>query len=323
MFTKVVTTIQKRKIYKLVSTSIKYMVFERKLNQELERQVALAYLCGVDTGYIKQKWNVSDATTRLNIIGKRSHEWGDPLVEFYRQTIHWYKIRKAVHLYLTFNGQSEGFPNIDLIDRERDRPVYEAVDENIFAPRTRKVIEETNLERILSGPKQYTSPEEKLWIAVTGEKYNYYQQALELVAPLIYQRLREAYQQDKKLNIDAVYARVTNDIFELQRMGLSLIQNPKVMDYVKEIEERETQRFSEESRKVLATLTPKEEYILKMRFGIEDYGGSNTLEALGERFRVTRDRIRQIEAKALRKLRNPARAKALEALLDVFLKDKP
>ena len=65
----------------------------------------------------------------------------------------------------------------------------------------------------------------------------------------------------------------------------------------------------------MATLTPREEQILRMRFGIDektDY----TLEEVGQRFAVTRERIRQIEAKALRKLRNPTRAKSLEAFID-------
>jgi RNA polymerase primary sigma factor len=70
--------------------------------------------------------------------------------------------------------------------------------------------------------------------------------------------------------------------------------------------------LEEQTRKVLATLTPREEQILRMRFGIgekSDY----TLEEVGQRFAVTRERIRQIEAKALRKLRHPSRAKSMEA----------
>jgi len=70
--------------------------------------------------------------------------------------------------------------------------------------------------------------------------------------------------------------------------------------------------LEEQTRKVLATLTPREEQILRMRFGIgekSDY----TLEEVGQRFAVTRERIRQIEAKALRKLRHPSRARSIEA----------
>ncbi len=69
--------------------------------------------------------------------------------------------------------------------------------------------------------------------------------------------------------------------------------------------------LEQQTRKVLATLTPREEQILRMRFGIgekTDY----TLEEVGQKFAVTRERIRQIEAKALRKLRNPQRARSLE-----------
>ena len=66
---------------------------------------------------------------------------------------------------------------------------------------------------------------------------------------------------------------------------------------------------------VLSTLTPREEKVLKLRFGIED-GRTRTLEEVGKEFNVTRERIRQIEAKALRKLRHPSRSKKLKDFLD-------
>ena len=66
---------------------------------------------------------------------------------------------------------------------------------------------------------------------------------------------------------------------------------------------------------VLKTLTPREEKVLKLRFGLED-GRSRTLEEVGKEFDVTRERIRQIEAKALRKLRHPSRSKKLKDFLD-------
>ncbi len=73
--------------------------------------------------------------------------------------------------------------------------------------------------------------------------------------------------------------------------------------------------LSEQTRKVLASLTPREEKVLKMRFGIgEKY--DHTLEEVGQDFDVTRERIRQIEAKALRKLRHPSRAKKLKSFLE-------
>ncbi|MGZ3536889.1 MAG: RNA polymerase sigma factor RpoD [Thermodesulfobacteriota bacterium] len=73
--------------------------------------------------------------------------------------------------------------------------------------------------------------------------------------------------------------------------------------------------LSEQTRKVLASLTPREEKVLRMRFGIgEKY--DHTLEEVGQDFDVTRERIRQIEAKALRKLRHPSRAKKLRSFLE-------
>lgn len=66
---------------------------------------------------------------------------------------------------------------------------------------------------------------------------------------------------------------------------------------------------------VLETLTPREEKVLRLRFGLED-GRSRTLEEVGKEFNVTRERIRQIEAKALRKLRHPSRSKKLKDFLD-------
>ena len=73
--------------------------------------------------------------------------------------------------------------------------------------------------------------------------------------------------------------------------------------------------LQEQTRKVLATLTPREEKVLRMRFGIGEKS-DHTLEEVGQNFDVTRERIRQIEAKALRKLRHPSRSKRLRSFMD-------
>ena len=73
--------------------------------------------------------------------------------------------------------------------------------------------------------------------------------------------------------------------------------------------------LKEQLGEVLSTLTPREEKVLKLRFGLED-GRSRTLEEVGKEFNVTRERIRQIEAKALRKLRHPSRSKRLKDFLE-------
>jgi RNA polymerase primary sigma factor len=74
--------------------------------------------------------------------------------------------------------------------------------------------------------------------------------------------------------------------------------------------------LKEQARKTLKTLTPREEQVLRMRFGVGD-GSEHTLEEVGKSFNVTRERIRQIESKALRKLRHPSRAKKLRPFVDV------
>jgi RNA polymerase primary sigma factor len=73
--------------------------------------------------------------------------------------------------------------------------------------------------------------------------------------------------------------------------------------------------LAEQTRRVLSTLTPREEKVLKMRFGIGERS-NHTLEEVGQDFDVTRERIRQIEAKALRKLRHPSRARVLRAFME-------
>ena len=73
--------------------------------------------------------------------------------------------------------------------------------------------------------------------------------------------------------------------------------------------------LKEQLMTVLSTLTPREEMVLKLRFGLED-GRARTLEEVGREFKVTRERIRQIEAKALRKLRHPSRSRKLKESLD-------
>jgi len=70
-----------------------------------------------------------------------------------------------------------------------------------------------------------------------------------------------------------------------------------------------------QTRRVLATLAPREERVLKMRFGIGERA-NHTLEEVGQDFEVTRERIRQIEAKALRKLRHPSRSRLLKSFVE-------
>ncbi len=78
--------------------------------------------------------------------------------------------------------------------------------------------------------------------------------------------------------------------------------------------------LKEQTESVLKTLTPREEKVIKMRFGLDD-GSEHTLEEVGQSFAVTRERIRQIEAKALRKLRHPSRSRKLRAFMDATVRE--
>ena len=75
------------------------------------------------------------------------------------------------------------------------------------------------------------------------------------------------------------------------------------------------ENLKETTTRVLASLTPREERVLRMRFGI-GMNTDHTLEEVGQQFSVTRERIRQIEAKALRKLKHPSRSRKLRSFLD-------
>ena len=77
----------------------------------------------------------------------------------------------------------------------------------------------------------------------------------------------------------------------------------------------QNENLEEAIRQVLDSLTPREAKVLRMRFGIE-MSSDHTLEEVGKQFDVTRERIRQIEAKALRKLRHPTRAEKLKSFMD-------
>jgi RNA polymerase primary sigma factor len=91
------------------------------------------------------------------------------------------------------------------------------------------------------------------------------------------------------------------------------IEDEKVMTPV---DSAARESLSEATREILATLTPREAKVLRMRFGI-DMNTDHTLEEVGKQFDVTRERIRQIEAKALRKLRHPTRAELLRTYMDL------
>jgi len=98
---------------------------------------------------------------------------------------------------------------------------------------------------------------------------------------------------------------------EDSRLG-DFIEDRKIVSPAEAVINR---NLKEQTDALLKTLTPREERVIKMRFGLQD-GNEHTLEEVGQMFAVTRERIRQIEAKALRKLRHPSRSRKLKAFLE-------
>ena len=113
------------------------MATPRMLSDAQEREVALTYLCGVDTDKIEERYRISDGTIRNSILRKRSREWNDPLVELYRETDPHRKDRNAVHLYLAIK-EVPGLQHGRLVDRQRDQPVYDLVEKALYLPGIKK-----------------------------------------------------------------------------------------------------------------------------------------------------------------------------------------
>jgi RNA polymerase primary sigma factor len=124
-----------------------------------------------------------------------------------------------------------------------------------------------------------------------------------------------------------MHAWKVEEIFEQSRIPVSLdapvgdLEDIQLGDFIEDPNTRAPvdvaahQMLKEQIEEVLGTLTPREERIVQLRFGLED-GRSRTLEEIAKEFNVTRERIRQIEAKAIRKLRHPSRSKKLRDYLD-------
>lgn len=246
------------------------------------REIALAYLCGVDVEPLEEKFGVSDGTIRQNVLPKYSRELNDPLVEFYRETPHNKRIRNAAHLYLAYNDKP--VPNTNLVSWE-DRGTYQLVREEIYVPRIDALAKEICLDA-------YLKPEngvEKLLANIAPRNSH------KIIESFLLDTLYEAYQSGELSKWEPVYEKVKASLINIIKSGCFAMTSYK-------------KRMVHD---VLQTLTPREEKVLRWRFGAFEKVAMS-LEEIGEEFDVGRERIRQIEAKALIKLRHPSRRKKIE-----------
>lgn len=280
------------------------------LTQSQEREAILTYLCGLSIGYTTQQFGISEATLRISILRKRSREWHDPLVEFYRPHNH---KRNSAHMYLTFQGpfQDSEVKPTGLIDLVRDRPIYDAVRNQIYVPAIERVIQNTALQRYTS----FQGPYENLIEAVFGPyarrvppDFESHQGLLAkpfyIVWSLLNDKLLKAYNSTNnstRFSLEDVVEDVENTIVSKVKDGaLGITQLKK--DIIHE---------------ALATLTEREQKVLGMWFGLDGYEGPKTLGEIGTEFGVTGQTIRVREARAIRKLRHPARARKLGILMEL------
>ena len=152
------------------------------------------------------------------------------------------------------------------------------------------------------------------------------EQALGQAGELLRRTGREPTVEEIAAQLDMEAARV-RELLQLSQDPISLEtpvgeeEDAHLEDFIRDDEagipadEAGRQLLRRELMTVLKSLTPREERVIALRFGLED-GRARTLEELGREFNVTRERVRQIEAKALRKLRHPSRAKRLRDYLD-------
>jgi hypothetical protein len=264
------------------------MPIRKKLDDQQEREVAVSYLCRVSTEYIGRKWGVSDATVKNNIVGKRSLEWNDPLVEFYRETNPRERLTNSAHLYLVFHDKE--IPQRELIDLKRDGRICEAVDDDVYAPMIKKIIENTALEDFVVS----TNGLEMLINAIFGRRNKEWN----IVKPLIVDSLYEEYQKAGKISLNNIYKDVKDFLISKIKYG-GIGITPRKAEVIHEALEE--------------ALTERERDVLSLRFGLYD-GKMRKLREIGKKYNLSGERIREIESKALRKLTRPKTSRKLKIL---------
>ena len=239
-------------------------------------------------------------------------------------------IDDPVRMYLKEIGK------VPLLSSEEEIELAKKIEEG--SQYAKKKLAEANLRLVVSIAKRYVGrgmlfldliQEGNLGLIKAVEKFDYrkgYKFSTYATWWIRQAITRAIADQARTIRIPVHMVETINKLIRVQRQLLQeLGRDPfpeeisKVMDLpvekVREIQKIAFTMLKEQLINVLDTLTPREEKVLRLRFGLDD-GRARTLEEVGKEFNVTRERIRQIEAKALRKLRHPSRSKKLKDYLD-------
>lgn len=265
------------------------MPTHRKLTPGQEKEVALLYLCGLDVEPIQKQYPVSDATIRNSIVGKRSREWHDPLIEFYRQTDPRQKERNSIHFYLASQDQSfDQVPEANLVrSLKSGTTIYEIIQKELFEPKIdRHIIKLEDFFTPSNGFEKMLAVVFREWYHIGGVYHSFF-------LPLLYESYQKKDSKENNLIGKSAYQAYQKIVQKIKEGGLAW--TPKKREFVEE---------------TLKTLSEREQKVLAERFGF--YSKAKTLEEVSAEQGYTRERIRQIEAKALHRLRNPSRSKPLK-----------
>jgi hypothetical protein len=263
------------------------MATPRKLDQEKQREVAVAYLCGVKPEIIGEKYDVSDATIRGNIIGKYSREWNDPLVEHLRETPGRDRARNSASVYLSSRGRNIYYT--DLIDGTPEA-VTDIVKEHIYDPEIEKIIEETSLNLYVETSENH----EKLLDNICWGFNSY-----SIVNKLLLGKLEERYQDyNQKFSLSEIFGEVKDEVVKgVKKGGLSCTPKKReLIDYV------------------LGSLEDTEEKVIRLRFGLYD-NSIMSPDEVSQDLQIDRKEVKQIEDKALRRLSHPYNSNVLKGLI--------
>ncbi len=259
------------------------MTTPRQLNAEEQRIATLEYLCGIDSDKIAQQFEVSQHTILQNVVRRYSRELHDPLIEFYRAASRHQKDKNAAHFYLSWRGWE--VPQRELVKKNDELldTLYTYVRKTFFVPFIEEIPQE--LEGFFYPSNGY----EYLLQDVFDDQRTFGKNVAE---SLFEKSLFNEYQTSSDFRLSSVFAQAGKMLFDgIKEGNLAMTSRKKALVH-----------------EVLSTLKPREAQVIEMRYGLGNYDKKHTLEEIRPSIgNVIRERVRQIGAKALRKMRHPTR----------------